>query len=338
LLFFSDFDNASFGFRPGGHGRSDMWMTRRKSIADPWEGPVNLGPGMNTSYYESCPRLSPDGSVLYFTSSRPGKIGGFSDIWQAPIFPIVDFNGDGIVDADDMCIMIDHWGESYSPCDIGPTPLGDGVVDVEDLIVLTEHFFEEDDPTLIAHWPLDEVEGVIAYNNATDCDGTLIGGPVWQPDGGMVSGALQFDGIYDYVSTPFVLDPANGKFSVAAWIKGGAPGQAVLSQADGSSWLRADSVEGNLMTDLRSGRSSASLSSQTCITDGDWHRIGFVWDGLYRHLYVDGAEVANDTTPLSYLGSAKGDLYFGAGSTLAPGSFFSGLIDDVRIYNRIVSP
>ncbi len=60
---------------------------------------------------------------------------------------IVDFNGDGIVDAADMCIVIDHQGENYPLCDIGPTPLGDGIVDLRDLIVLAEHLFEEFPPT-----------------------------------------------------------------------------------------------------------------------------------------------------------------------------------------------
>jgi hypothetical protein len=46
---------------------------------------------------------------------------------------IVDFNGDGIVDAADMCIMVDHWGTDNFLCDIGPMPSGDGVVNVEDL-------------------------------------------------------------------------------------------------------------------------------------------------------------------------------------------------------------
>ena len=59
---------------------------------------------------------------------------------------IVDFNGDGIVDAADMCIMIDHWGEDYPLCDIAPPPFGDGIVDVQDLIVLAEHLFEEFPP------------------------------------------------------------------------------------------------------------------------------------------------------------------------------------------------
>ena len=80
------------------------------------------------------------------------------------------------------------------------------------------------------------------------------------------------------------------------------------------------------------------MSSEASVADGNWHRIGFVWDGSYRHLYVDGVEVARDDAPQSTLKGSDGDLYLGAGSTLAPGIFFSGLIDDVRIYNRAVSP
>jgi len=80
------------------------------------------------------------------------------------------------------------------------------------------------------------------------------------------------------------------------------------------------------------------LVSQSTITDGNWHRIGFVWDGSYRHLYVDGAEVASDVTPLSNLEDSSNGLNIGTGKDMAPGSYFSGLIDDVRVYNRAVSP
>jgi hypothetical protein len=31
-------------------------------------------------------------------------------------------------------------------------------------------------------------------------------------------------------------------------------------------------------------------------------------------------------------------LYIGAGASLTPGTFWSGLIDDVRIYDRAVKP
>ena len=130
--------------RPGGFGQGDIWITRRASITAPWEAPMNLGSTINSPSLDCGPKLSPDGSMLYFSSDRPGGFGGlYGDIYQAPIVPIVDFNGDRIVDAEDMCIMVDHWGTDEPLCDIGPMPWGDGIVDVQDLIVLAEHLFEE---------------------------------------------------------------------------------------------------------------------------------------------------------------------------------------------------
>jgi len=77
-------------------------------------------------------------------------------------------------------------------------------------------------------------------------------------------------------------------------------------------------------------------SRPTVITDGTWHRVGFVWDGSKRTLYVDDVEVGSNTQ--SSLAASAGSLYIGADSTLAPGSFWSGVIDHVRIYNRAVKP
>ena len=51
---------------------------------------------------------------------------------------------------------------------------------------------------------------------------------------------------------------------------------------------------------------------------------------------MDDIEVARDTA--TNLESASGGLYIGAGSDLEPGAFWSGLIDDVRIYNRALTP
>jgi hypothetical protein len=232
--------------------------------------------------------------------------------------------------------MIDHWGEDYFLCDISPMPWGDGVIDVQDLIVFAEHLFE--DYRLIAHWALDEEMGNIAYDSVGEYYGILQGEPIWQPTEGKIDGALQFDGIDDCVIADSPLNPADGAFSIFAWIKGGAPGQVILSQIGAANWLCTDSVEGYLMTGLKAtGRGGASLLSQTSITDNNWHRIGFVWDGSYRHLYVDGVVVAKDNAQLPDLVSSDGSLYLGAGCSHAPGTFFSGLIDDVHIYNIALS-
>ena len=45
-----------------------------------------------------------------------------------------DFSGDGLVDAEDICIMIENWGTDNQLCDIAPPPFGNDIVDVNDLI------------------------------------------------------------------------------------------------------------------------------------------------------------------------------------------------------------
>jgi hypothetical protein len=91
------------------------------------------------------------------------------------------------------------------------------------------------------------------------------------------------------------------------------------------------------MTELTSsGRDGSPLQSQGVVTDGQWHSVGLVWDGLQRTLCVDGVVVAGDTQ--SGMAASAGGLYMGVGKDFAPDSFSSGLIDDVRIYNRAVSP
>ena len=61
-----------------------------------------------------------------------------------------------------------------------------------------------------------------------------------------------------------------------------------------------------------------------------------MWDGSHRMLYADGAVVAEDVQ--DSLRSTGNGLYIGTGNKMAPGTFWGGLIDDVRIYSRAVRP
>ncbi|MHC4118965.1 MAG: LamG-like jellyroll fold domain-containing protein [Planctomycetota bacterium] len=343
LLFFS---SGMWGMhedtRPGGLGDSDIWVARRKTRDSDWEEPVNLGSPVNSQSVECAPTISPDGSIIYFSFYPlypvPATVNfGWNDLWQAPIIPIVDFNGDGVVDAADMSIIVDNWHTSNTLCDIAPAPLGDGFVDVKDMIVLAEHLFENvHDATLVAHWALDETEGMTARESVVGTYDIIMGTALWRPGSGRIDGALQFDGVDDCIIAACDLSPAEGSFSVVAWIKGGAPGQVIVSEPMGSNWLMVDG-EGRLTTELRSpAENSGSLLSQTLIADGQWHRVALVWDGLRRTLCVDGVAVAEDTQ--NGLESSPTGLYIGVGEDFAPGTFFSGMIDDVRIYNRAVSP
>ncbi len=191
---------------------------------------------------------------------------------------------------------------------------------------------------LLAHWAFDEMTGHVAYDPVSACNGALMGGPLWQSAGektarGKTAGALRFDGIDDCVVTSVVLDPADGPFSVFAWVRGGGAGQVILSQDDsagGVNWLAANEI-GRLTTQLGGNR---ILAAREAITDGQWHEVGLVWDGTSRTLHVDGAAVAADN-PAAPTSSAGG-LNIGAGKNLAPGTFWSGLIDEVWVYKGVV--
>ena len=189
---------------------------------------------------------------------------------------------------------------------------------------------------MIAYWKLDETEGMVAHDSEGQNDATVMGGTLWQPAGGRLGGALQLDGVGDCVTTQFIRDPSQGPLSVFAWVKGGAPGQVILSQEKGANWLML-APSGALMTELKQlGRQGKVLTSSAVVADGVWHRVGLVCDGSDRVLYVDDVEVARDTQ--TGLEGARTGLYIGTGKGMEPSTFWSGLIDEVRIYDRAVKP
>ncbi len=332
------FDGLILLFTRGPEETGNIWMARRETVIGNWSAPVELDSPINSPFGEFPGRITADGRTLYFESNRPAGFGDW-DIWQAPIIPIVDFNGDGKADGAEVCTMANCWGTDDSLCDIGPMPWGDGVVDVQDLRVLAEYIGGPvDDPTLVAHWALDEIEGDVAHDSGYANDAAILGAAIWHPEGGAVGGALEFNGVDTCLETPEVVNPVDGCFSILAWVQGGAPGQVIVSQADGQNWLMADASDGVLMTALAPAvsRKSAPLVADVPITDGSWHRIAFVRDDATRALYVDGMLVAEDAQLT--LAPCTGGLYIGCDKDQTPGTFFSGLIDDIRIYNRAVKP
>ena len=88
--------------RPDGMGSCDLYYSRRTGQA--WQPPVNLGPVVNSSSWDSHPSVSSDGKELYFASARGGGYGKM-DIWvstksedgqwQAPknLGPVVNSGG-----------------------------------------------------------------------------------------------------------------------------------------------------------------------------------------------------------------------------------------------------
>ena len=327
IYFFADYvSNQIWSFRFDGANKTDF-ANRTAQVS------------VDAGSVQSISSFGEDASGNLYIVSLDGEV--FTIV--CPSVRSGDFDGDCDVDLSDFALLAGAWLMESSDALWNPlydiSEPKDGAINVLDLAVFSERWLA--DFRLVAHWKMDEAEGGIAHDTAGDNDGALHGDPLWLPAGGKAGGALQLDGAGDYVSTGFVLDPAKGAFSLLAWIKGGAPGQVIVSQADGAgtgqTWLAASAVNGWLTTELvppPAGRfTPPPLVSQSVITDGGWHRVALVWDGSHRRLYVDGTEVAADTEPLAPLKSSDGGLYLGAGKGLDSASFWAGLIDDVRLYN-----
>ena len=61
-------------FPSKGFGNFDLYISYQTPQG--WSEPINLGPQVNTEFWESSPSLSSDKSTLYFSSDRPGGYGG----------------------------------------------------------------------------------------------------------------------------------------------------------------------------------------------------------------------------------------------------------------------
>jgi len=319
-----------------------LYAARRATTAEPFGSPVQLNlTSLPMAAAPAMPSLSADQKTLYFTAGYVDT-GESWDLWQSELTPLVDFNGDGRISDVELFRMAGHWGTDDLAYDIAPMPAGNGVVDTGDLALLAAYATMDSikDPTLVGYWKLDgnpDMPGIACDSSENCCHGTLVNGACLVPDAGVIGGALACDGMDDYVQLPAAFSPGDGEMSVFTWvISGGRPG-VILSQRSGHNWLMVDLVSGGLKTGLQSkSRFRCDLMSSTGICDGDWHEIGFVWDGTNRRLYIDGEEVAHDTQ--RNLADCCENLYIGAGQDLSLGTFWRGFIDEVRIYSRVIEP
>ncbi len=54
---------------PGGYGQRDLYLTLRRPDGT-WSKPRNMGPRINSAYFEFSPRISPDKKYMFFTRSN----------------------------------------------------------------------------------------------------------------------------------------------------------------------------------------------------------------------------------------------------------------------------
>jgi tetratricopeptide (TPR) repeat protein len=192
---------------------------------------------------------------------------------------------------------------------------------------------------LVGWWKLDESEGTIAADSSGNGnDGTLHGNPQWQPSAGKVGGALEFDGVDDYVDTDYATDFPT--WTIAAWVKS----SAAPSSAAPSGPVHRDKnyqINWNHTTDVFRGAAGVSIegtwyaASFGKLEANMWYHLAATYDGENLRAYKDGVLVTNNSAPSGNPDAESATLKFGRHSKNT--NYFGGTIDDVRIYNYALS-
>lgn len=196
-------------------------------------------------------------------------------------------------------------------------------------------FKTEEEPPLRAvepraWWTFDENAGPVA-KDAVESRTGFIEGALWELDinnPGPTSAALRFDGIDDWVEIYDVGGLFNESFSVSCWINGGnEAGQVIVSQQNGVNWLMVSDSLG-LKTELTEPPLSSDASELFPV---DWSHVCIVWDANKQEiaLYMDADHLGSRMAfqPL------EDALYIGRPSDLSGGTFWNGVIDEVRIFD-----
>lgn len=219
---------------------------------------------------------------------------------------------------------------------------------------------------LVAYWKLDETGGGIAYDNSGNGNhGSLYGDPKWRTTGGMTAGALEFDGIDDYVleNGGLNLNGLDG-LTVALWIRShvtgtdkgfihfedphGTDDRGMRYDASGANGGGVSLIKIGVTSDSPDGPPNwpgrQQLESSSNVQTADWQHLAMTWSsGEQLKLYINGlpdTPTANEPALSGVLVGynkvliGRGGKYDQAGTT-AMG--WDGLIDDVRIYNYALS-
>ncbi len=193
------------------------------------------------------------------------------------------------------------------------------------------------DTGLKGYWSFNgsDVSGTTAYDQSgAGNTGTLTNGPTLVR--GKLGQAINFDGTNDYVTVPDSNAFTSSSISIAVWFKldsVGVPAPLVNHRTDGNN--RIDIFSGGaIYCTFSNGSSSNPGNYASNDQDGNWHYVVCEWDGSTVSTYFDGVLVMTEAYS-GTLPNISAPLEIGRRS--ATSEYLDGSIDEVRIYNRILS-
>ncbi len=199
---------------------------------------------------------------------------------------------------------------------------------------------------LVGWWRMEETSGsVVADSSGVGNHGTVVGTSDWSTDSREANGSIELDGTNYVQINGFPVDRFGNEFdgvSIAGWAKltaADTDGATLLSEGDHVS-LTLDSLGGAVGSRRRASDWDTVQTNREYENSG-WYHFVYTHDEWTNEMkiYVDGVLQATDsfigTTTWTGLGE---HTYLGRHGNSGLTKDFTGLLDDVRIYNRAIVP
>ena len=194
----------------------------------------------------------------------------------------------------------------------------------------------------VAAYSFDAATGTSLTDNSGSGNTGTISGATWT-GAGKSGGALAFDGVNDIVTIAdkASLDLTTG-MTLEAWVRptanstwrtvvtketSGNLTYGLFSNSDTPQPSAIVSIGSNPIQDITRGPSEVAMST--------WTHLASTYDGAVLRLYVNGTEVST-TNVTGAMANSAGPLQIGGNNVWA--EWFQGQIDDLRIYNRALTP
>jgi len=193
---------------------------------------------------------------------------------------------------------------------------------------------------MVGYWKLDKKNGPV-IDSFDGNHGTNYG--AMRDRTGKVDKAFNFNGNNNYVEIPNVYNLGNGDFTLEAWINADANQKdypTILSNRGNvastgflfglSLWDQA--VKGSLFLQIQ------DVNYVTCSTDlrnKGWQHVAVTRSGNSITFYVNGAKDGDATSANSM--NSNGELWIGMDEASQSNTPWSGLIDEVAIWNECLS-
>jgi len=251
---------------------------------------------------------------------------------------VADLNHDEKVDFEDFALLAECWAVKHillaEDLDL------DGEVDTNDIYVFAENWLW-DKQGLVGCWKFDDGNGTVAYDSSGyNNTGVFVSEPVWTL--GKFDGGLRFDGIDDAVEIKTDrLDPNAGSISLWAYAEAFSTmphylfGHTASHPWNNRIQLYVSDPNGNLALGL--GDVHFRHMGIEKLNLNRWYHFVLTWNGKTYEVYVDGVLKATG----SYTGLSRLSTFADIGNDGNPvyrDESFCGIIDEVRIYSRTLTP